>query len=39
MALQIGRRTTLESKGWKGVRDLVDPYSIPPNFLMRARNG
>ena len=39
MALRVGVRTTLESKGWKGVRDVVDPYSIPANYLMRARNG
>ena len=38
MALQIGRRMTLDSKGWKGVRDVVDPYSVPANYLLRARN-
>ena len=38
MGLSLGRRATLESKGWKGVRDLVDPYSIPATYLARARN-
>jgi hypothetical protein len=38
MALKLGQRQPLESKAWRGVRDVEDPYSVPPNYLQRARN-
>jgi hypothetical protein len=38
VAFKIGQRSPLESKAIKGVRDLDDPYSVPPQYLMRARN-
>lgn len=38
MAMQPGRRTTLQTRAWKGVRDVTDPYSAAPDFLTRAMN-
>jgi hypothetical protein len=38
VALAVGKRSPLESRGWKGVRDIDDPYSVPPQYLLRARN-
>jgi hypothetical protein len=38
MGLKIGQRSPLDCKAIKGVRDLDDPYSVPPNYLMRGRN-
>lgn len=38
MALSAGKRAPLDCKAFKGVRDLDDPYSVPSNYLLRARN-